>query len=155
MAVVEPSSSIANSPVSDVKKVEAEGLTVVWASPPLESSDSIPPQKPIDIEWVLKTPSVIWDNESNQLTFDLSAVVIDGVYQSWDDYTQSRTNSWVIDYLQSLESDCRILQFKYNPSQIIAGRRSREAIRKQALSLLNDLVTLRKNAPKVYISGIS
>ena len=95
----------------------------------------------------------------NQLTIDLSVVVVKGVYHSLDDDEpggpSSGTGSCVDDYIKSLASDCRIMRFKYNPSQILAGHRSREAIRKQALRLLDDLMKSREKETKVCISKTS
>jgi hypothetical protein len=83
-----------------------------------------------------------------------SVVVVHGVYGGWDDRTLtnpgSGTSSWVVHYTQSLNSDSRILRFKYNASRILAGPYTRAAVRKRALRLLDDLLKLRKNEPEVY-----
>lgn len=87
-----------------------------------------------------------------RLTIDPSVVTVHGMYGSWDDGRASLgsgNSSWVDRYLPLLASDSRILRFKYNASQILAGRHSRSAIRKRALRLLDDLIKLRKNEPKV------
>lgn len=45
--------------------------------------------------------------------------------------------------------DKRVMSFGYDVHRILAGRQTREIIRKQALQLLDDLMSERKNDIKV------
>ncbi|KAJ4030761.1 hypothetical protein NW758_012625 [Fusarium oxysporum] len=87
-------------------------------------------------------------------------IVIPGAYGNWTDKDfgpspGSGSSAWVTKFAEegwekpkNLQSSCRVFRFEYNPSEIFSGHRSREAIHRVALRLLNGLRLKRSGESK-------
>lgn len=91
-----------------------------------------------------------------------SFIVIPGVYANWTDKDfgpspGSGSSAWVTKFaeegrekLKNAHSSCRVFRFDYDSSEIFSGHRSREAIHRVALRLLNGLRSKRSGEIKVW-----
>ncbi|KAG9499457.1 hypothetical protein J7337_007913 [Fusarium musae] len=89
-------------------------------------------------------------------------VVIPGVYGNWTDKdfepsAGSGSSAWVTKFadegwesLKNPQSSCRVFRFEYDPSELFSGHRSREAIQRVALRLLNALRSKRSGEIKGF-----
>ncbi|KAL9566299.1 hypothetical protein ACKAV7_009658 [Fusarium commune] len=87
-------------------------------------------------------------------------IVIPGVYGDWRDKDfgpspGSGSSAWVTQFAEegwekpkNPQSSCRVFRFEYNPSEIFSSHRSREAIHRVALRLLNGLRLKRSEESK-------
>ncbi|RKL44914.1 hypothetical protein BFJ72_g3565 [Fusarium proliferatum] len=92
-------------------------------------------------------------------------IVIPGVYANWTDKDfgpspGSGSSAWVTKFaeegrekLKNVHSSCRVFRFDYDSSEIFSGHRSREAIHRVALRLLNGLRSKRSGEIKALITA--
>jgi hypothetical protein len=93
-----------------------------------------------------------------------SFVVISGVYGNWTgkDFGPSPgsgSSAWVTKFAdegwenpKNPQSSCRVFRFEYDSSELFSGHRSREAIQRVALRLLNALRSKRSGEVKVRVN---
>lgn len=91
-----------------------------------------------------------------------SFIVIPGVYANWTDKDfgpspGSGSSAWVTKFAKegwekpkNAHSSCRVFRFDYDSSELFSGHRSREAIHRVALRLLNGLRSKRSGEIKVW-----
>ncbi|KAG4284525.1 hypothetical protein FPRO06_08904 [Fusarium proliferatum] len=92
-------------------------------------------------------------------------IVIPGVYANWTDKDfgpspGSGSSAWVTKFaeegrekLKNAHRSCRVFRFDYDSSEIFSGHRSREAIHRVALRLLNGLRSKRSGEIKALITA--
>ncbi|QMW36872.1 hypothetical protein G4B11_000108 [Aspergillus flavus] len=113
------------------------------------------PESGLFVEWPLSDDSSTLDSAG------LDLVLVHGLYGGSDESVKSRvspgsgSSAWIDGYAQSSNTNSRVLIFKYNCEDILAGIYTRDAIQRQAISLLNGLSTLREKAPARSIMFIS
>ncbi|TEY37738.1 hypothetical protein BOTCAL_0513g00030 [Botryotinia calthae] len=93
---------------------------------------------------------VVSNIEKTTGTANIDFVVIHGLFGSEgnkDRWFECGPDSWLLQYANSLESNSRIIEFKYNASVIVDGgsEATISGIRQVALSLLSKLKDLRKD----------
>ncbi|KAF4946016.1 hypothetical protein FGADI_11520 [Fusarium gaditjirri] len=89
-----------------------------------------------------------------------SFVVISGVYSNWTKKVfgpspGSGSSAWITKFLEegfekhnNPQNNSRVFRFDYNPAELFSGHRSREAINRIALRLLNGLRSMRSGDTK-------
>ncbi|KAI1057282.1 hypothetical protein LB505_011609 [Fusarium chuoi] len=94
-------------------------------------------------------------------------IVIPGVYAKWTDKefglsSGSGSSAWVTKFAEegwekpkNAHSSCRVFRFDYDSSELFSGQRSREAIHRVALRLLNGLRSKRAGEIKVWDNSSS
>ncbi|KAF5567238.1 ankyrin 1 [Fusarium phyllophilum] len=119
-------------------EMKDEVLHLVWQDSPVDSdtSDQATEARPIDF------------------------IVIPGVYGNWTDEDfglspGSGSSAWVTKFAEegwekpkNPQSSCRVFRFEYYSSELFSGHRSREAIHRVALRLLNGLRSKRSGETK-------
>lgn len=87
-----------------------------------------------------------------------SLVVIHGLYgggkqnRGVGSNPGSGSSAWAEDYIKALETNSRLLSFRYDVNQLLSGCSSRDAIRQQAKHLLEQLANERRADVKVRVS---